>query len=105
MNTLKSPLGLFPAILDDLFVENRLDRSNYETFSIPRVNISENFTTFAIELAVPGIEKDRIEVEIDKKRLKVSSKSSENEESAATNKEDLKFTKKEFLNRKNQPSL
>ena len=95
MNTIKRPMGLLPAIFDELFVENKLDKANYETFSIPLVNISENFTTFVIELAVPGMEKESIDIEIDKRKLIVSSKHSSNEESAAKL-EDTQFTKREF---------
>ena len=58
----KSNLWL-PSIIDELFPENRLDSINYERFSIPLVNIKEDFSTFVIELAVPGLKKEDIAIE------------------------------------------
>ena len=96
MKVVKRHNGLFPftSLFDDLFLENRLDSTNYERFSIPAVNISENLSTFVVELAVPGLTKDEFEIEIEKENLKVSSNPSENEDSAA--KEETTFTRKEF---------
>ncbi|NND64028.1 MAG: Hsp20/alpha crystallin family protein [Flavobacteriaceae bacterium] len=85
----------FPSIFDDFFPENRLDVSNYENFSIPKVNISENLATFVIELAVPGLNKESFTIEIEKKVLKVSSTIAPKRESADTSK-DTQFTRKEF---------
>ena len=80
MKVVKRHNGLFPftSLFDDLFLENRLDSTNYERFSIPAVNISENLSTFVVELAVPGLTKDEFEIEIEKENLKVSSNPSEN---------------------------
>lgn len=96
MKVVKRHNGLFPftSLFDDLFLENRLDSTNYERFSIPAVNISENLSTFVVELAVPGLTKDEFEIEIEKESLKVSSNPSVKEDSAA--KEETTFTRKEF---------
>jgi len=90
----KSNLWL-PSIIDELFPENRLDSINYERFSIPLVNIKEDFSTFVIELAVPGLKKEDIAIEVEKNLLKVSSKRTSEEENTE-DKEGVKFTRKEF---------
>jgi len=64
----------FPSILEDLLTENRLDVSNYENFSIPKVNIKENLSTFVVELATPGFTKENFGIELDENTLKVSGK-------------------------------
>ena len=84
-----------PSIFDELFPENRLESLNYESFSIPKVNIKENFSTFVIELAVPGLSKDSFDIEIEKEVLKVSSNVSPKEESTDTDTK-TQFTRKEF---------
>ena len=47
---------------------------NYETFSIPAVNIFENLPNFVVELAVPGLKKEDFTIEIEEDTLKISSK-------------------------------
>lgn len=84
-----------PSIFDELFPENRLESVNYERFSIPKVNIKENFSTFVIELAVPGLSKDSFDIEIEKEVLKVSSNVSPKEESTDADAK-TQFTRKEF---------
>jgi len=64
-----------PALLDNLFLDSRLDAmKNYETFSIPAVNIFENLPNFVVELAVPGLKKEDFTIEIEEDTLKISSK-------------------------------
>jgi HSP20 family protein len=84
-----------PSFFDELFPENRLESLNYERFSIPKVNIKENLSTFVIDLAVPGLSKDSFDIEIEKEVLKVSSNVSPKEESTDTNTK-TQFTRKEF---------
>jgi HSP20 family protein len=84
--------GWLPSIFDELLVENRLDVSNYENFSTPKVNISENFTNFVIALAVPGHRKEDFQIEVENKTLKVSVNSATKEQTE----ENTKYTLKEF---------
>lgn len=64
-----------PALLDNLFLDSRLDAmKNYETFSIPAVNIFENLPNFVVEMAVPGLKKEDFTIEIEEDTLKISSK-------------------------------
>ena len=91
-----------PGLLDNLFLDNKLDAlNNYETFSIPAVNISENLTNFVVELAAPGLHKEDFTIEVEEDTLKIASKKVEE------NKEenDLKFKKREFNYRNFQRSF
>ncbi|MBT8263119.1 MAG: Hsp20/alpha crystallin family protein [Bacteroidia bacterium] len=93
MKVVKRNTGWFPSIFDEFFTDNRLDVPNYENFSIPAVNIQENLTNFVIELAVPGLEKENIAIEVEENVLKVSSEVTSKTETEDT---DRKFTRKEF---------
>jgi HSP20 family protein len=73
MKVVKRNTGWFPSIFDEFFTENRLDVPNYENFSIPAVNIQENLTNFVIELAAPGLTKEKFAIEVEENVLKVSS--------------------------------
>ena len=95
MKLVKNNNVWLPTIFDDLFPENRMDSLNYERFSIPAVNIRDNFANFVIELAVPGLKKENIAIEIEKNVLKVSSNVSTSKESTDDN-DTFKFTRKEF---------
>ncbi len=94
MRMIKRNTGLFPSLFDDWFIENRLDREDYETFSIPAVNISENFSIFAIEIAAPGLEKENFSIELDKQVLTISSKNNSEDQSGSEN--NRKFKRREF---------
>jgi len=84
----------FPSLMDELFNDSRLDVSNYENFSIPKVNISENLTRFVLDFAMPGMKKEDFTIEIDQDLLKVSSNFSQENESSDT--KGTKFTRREF---------
>ena len=85
----------FPSILEDLLTENRLDVSNYENFSIPKVNIKENLANFIVELAAPGFTKENFSIEIDDTTLKISGKVASSDKKEAT-KKDESYTRREF---------
>lgn len=83
-----------PSILDNLFLDNRVDAlNNYETFSIPAINIVENLPNFVIELAAPGLQKENFTIEAEDDTLTIAAKKAveKNEESS-----DSKFMKREF---------
>ena len=94
MRTLRKNMW-FPSLMDDLFNDSRLDVSNYENFSTPKVNISENLTTFVLDFAMPGMKKEDFAIEIDQDLLIVSSNFSE-EKSSSDTESGTKFTRKEF---------
>jgi len=60
--------------------------------AIPEANISENENKYQIELAVPGLEKKDIKVEIEKDILKVRHESQEKKEN-----ENHRYSRREFL--------
>ncbi|MAP80672.1 MAG: hypothetical protein CL526_06240 [Aequorivita sp.] len=76
MNSVNKNSIWFPGLLDNFLFEKNDNsfRNNYETFSIPAVNIIENLTNFAIEIAIPGFNKENLIVEAEEDTLKVTSK-------------------------------
>lgn len=84
-----------PELLDNLLFDSRLDvfKNNYETFSIPAVNIIENFPNFVVELAVPGLQKDDFTIEVEEDTLKIASKKVEEK---TTENQESRFRKREF---------
>jgi HSP20 family protein len=95
MRTVNKSKFWIPSIFDEFFPENNLDSLNYERFSIPKVNIKENFTTFMVEIAAPGLKKEDFAIEIEKLVLKVSSNFTPKRETTGTD-NDTEFTRKEF---------
>lgn len=95
MKIVKKNSPWLPSMFDEFFPENRLESINYERFSIPSVNIKEDLSTFVIELAVPGLKKEDIAIEVDKDLLKISSKNTSEKENVEEN-EGVTYTRKEF---------
>jgi HSP20 family protein len=62
-----------------------------QNLSIPAANVTEGDSSYTIKMAVPGLEKDDFNVEIDNNVLTVSSKK---EKSAETQEDN--FTRKEY---------
>ena len=78
----------FSDLMSDFF-GNESYNDNYK--AIPKANISEDKNKYQIELAVPGLDKKNIKVEIDKDILKVHHESSEKKE----NENDM-YSRREF---------
>ena len=96
MKTLNREDIWFPAIFEDLFFENKLDVPNkFKTFSTPAVNISENLSSFVIELAAPGLKKEDFSIEIEEETLVISAKQASEQEEKIEN-DDSKYQKREF---------
>ena len=95
MKTVKRNNPWGPLFFDDFFPENKLESLNYESFSIPKVNIKENNSNFVVELAVPGLTKESFAIEIEKDVLKVSANVTPKSESTDTEVK-TQFTRKEF---------
>ena len=96
MKTMSKENLWFPAIIEDIFFDNKIDVPNkFKTFSIPAVNISENLINFAVELAAPGLKKEDFSIEIDEETLTVSVKqASETVEKEENN--DSRYQRREF---------
>ncbi|MAB56282.1 MAG: hypothetical protein CL524_01905 [Aequorivita sp.] len=95
MKTVNKNSIWLPGLLDNQLFDNKLDvlNNNYETFSIPAVNIIENFPNFVVELAVPGLQKEDFSIEVEEDTLKISSKKAK-EQTEENN--DSRFRKREF---------
>jgi HSP20 family protein len=76
--------------MNEFFGDNPFFSGRRGVFSRPAVNIAENDQAYKIELAVPGLSKQDIEVKIDKDLLIVSARKSQ------TNEENEKYTRREF---------
>ncbi len=104
MKTVNNTNTWLPNILDNLFLDNRLDTlNNYETFSIPAVNIIENLPSFVVELVVPGLQKEDFTIEVEEDTLKIASENIEKRDASASlsNREikevkGSKFRRREF---------
>ncbi|MDC8001917.1 Hsp20/alpha crystallin family protein [Aequorivita todarodis] len=95
MKTVNKNSIWLPGLLDNFLFDNKLDafKNNYETFSIPTVNIIENLPNFVVELAAPGLQKEDFTIEVEEDTMKIASKKIE------TNKEetnDFSFIRREF---------
>lgn len=83
---------VFPTFFDDFFAKDLLGWDNGSTSfkTTPAVNIRETDDHYAIELAVPGLNKEDFNVELDDNLLTISfEKKAEKEETG-------KFTRREF---------
>lgn len=85
--------GMFPNLWNDMF-ENDLfpfsKRSNGGD-SVPAVNIHENENNYDVELAVPGMKKENISIDVDGEMLVISA-----ENKAMETKDEGKVTLREF---------
>lgn len=79
----------------DNFFDNELGTgflSNFNTgMSLPAVNIKEEADNFKLEIAVPGMNKDDFNVDVDNKVLSISSEKTEEHD-----KSDENYTRREF---------
>ncbi|TAN14253.1 MAG: Hsp20/alpha crystallin family protein [Chitinophagaceae bacterium] len=83
MKLLKSNSNLFPSVFSDFFGMDDF----FDNFSVwdndawlPATNIKEDEKSYGIELAVPGMKKEDITLEVDNGTLTVSGKSKEEKE-------------------------
>jgi HSP20 family protein len=80
-------------LFDNLFGDQKnekMERKNYEC--APSTNILETNDDFKVQMAVPGVNKKDIKIDLEKNILTISSdKSAENKEN-----NDVKFTRREF---------
>ncbi|MGB0788130.1 MAG: Hsp20/alpha crystallin family protein [Marinirhabdus sp.] len=87
----------FPSLFNDMLLGNRLDAHlpGLGTFGTPSANISENTSSFVIEMSVPGFKKEDFTVEIEENTLKFTA--NKQIEKTEEGKEDrANFTRKEF---------
>lgn len=81
-----NPASVFSNMFEDFY------RNDFSNASVPAVNIKEAETSFNLELAAPGYEKNDFKISLDNNLLTISSeKTSETED-----KDSEEFTRKEF---------
>ena len=89
MNLIHKQRTFFPSLIDNYF-NQECDFKIPNHNSLPAVNIKELDTHFDIHLAVPGMKKNDLEIEVDNGLLSISS---------STNNKDIieeEFTRREF---------
>lgn len=85
--------GMFPSILDEFFNDDffRLPAVVTRSSSYPAVNIKETEKDYTLEMAVPGLKREDIKVNLEKSVLTISfDKKEEHKE------ENGKYTRREF---------
>ncbi|MCB0485424.1 MAG: Hsp20/alpha crystallin family protein [Flavobacteriaceae bacterium] len=84
-------IPVFPTLLDDFFRDWSTTNFSETNTTLPAVNIRENDDQFTVEVAVPGMEKEDFQIDLDNNILTISSeKKIENEET------NDKYTRKEY---------
>ena len=82
----KSDFSFLPSLMDEIF--NDFSKSSN---TLPAVNIKENEASFVVEVAIPGLSKEDITINVENNILTISSeKQQESDES------NEKYTRKEY---------
>lgn len=92
-------INQMPLLFDDFFNRDIVNwgLSNFSdtNTTIPSVNIKETPNNFEVEVAAPGMSKKDFKVELDGNLLTISSEKT-NETNGREDKEDEKYTRREF---------
>lgn len=91
MNLIRKQPPFFPSLIDDLINTDWNLKVPSFSSTVPAVNIKELDSQFEIELAVPGMNKDDFEIEVEDGVLSISSTQEEEQVN-----EKGKFTRREF---------
>ncbi|MFN4298445.1 MAG: Hsp20/alpha crystallin family protein [Thermaurantimonas sp.] len=85
--------GMIPSILDEIFNDDffRIPVAFPKAPAYPAVNIKESDTDYKVEMAVPGLKKEDIKVNLEKGVLTISFEKKEEHE------EKDKYTRREFV--------
>jgi len=82
-----------PGFLDDWFANDRFfDSDFFKKDWVPAVNIAEKDQSYELEIAIPGMKKEDIQIHVDKGVLEVSGETKTEKEE----KDEKKYTRKEF---------
>ncbi|PHN03552.1 Hsp20/alpha crystallin family protein [Flavilitoribacter nigricans] len=96
MTLIKSNFPTLPRLFDDFFTRDVFDwgNSNFSNTNttLPAVNIVENNEGFLVEMAAPGMKKEDFTIELENEVLKITS----HRETEQENKEDERYTRREF---------
>ena len=91
MNLIRKQPPFFPSLIDDFINTDWNLKVPSFSSTVPAVNIKELDSQFEIELAVPGMNKDDFEIEVEDGVLSISSTQEEEQVN-----EKGKFTRREF---------
>ncbi|NKI32932.1 Hsp20/alpha crystallin family protein [Croceivirga thetidis] len=91
MSLVKRNQVLFPSLFNDLLSPDWFGGLENGNRNVPAVNIKENDDNFELELAIPGLKKEDVNIEVDESILTISSEARHESESKEAN-----FTRKEF---------
>ena len=84
-----------PSLFDDFFKpwNEWFDNSGFSgrVMNVPAVNISEQKDNYLVSLAVPGVKKEDLKIDVDGNMLTISSEREESNEE-----KDKKFTRREY---------
>ena len=80
------------SLFDDFFTNTDKLDTNYNKHTIPAVNIKEHETGFVIELAVPGMKKEDLNIELENNKLSIS-----NEKEPVENEDGGIYVRREFI--------
>jgi HSP20 family protein len=89
-----NPTSPLADLFEDLFgneQKEKMERRNYEC--APSTNILETDKEFKLQMAVPGVKKEDIKIDLEKNVLNISSEKS----AEKGNDESEKYTRREFL--------
>lgn len=84
---------MFPSLSDEFFGKDFLSSffDRIPGYSIPAVNISEDGSSFGIEVAAPGLSREDFKIDVHNQVLTISSEKEEKKES-----EEINYRRKEF---------
>lgn len=89
-----NPTSPLADLFEDLFgneKKEKMERKNYEC--APSTNILETNENFQLQMAVPGVKKEDIKIDLEKNILNISSEKSAQENAD----ENSKYTRREFM--------
>jgi HSP20 family protein len=83
--------SIFDEMFDEFFSADKAPGQSWARYQEPLVNILEDKEAFVIELAIPGVEKNEVEIKVDKDQLIIQGKAGVMDEES-----EIKYMKKEF---------
>ena len=82
----------FSRFFDDFFADEFFNKPIRQNEAVPPVNVKESETGYDLEVAIPGFNKEDINIEVKDDLLTIASRQESKQEVT----EDNKFTRKEF---------
>jgi HSP20 family protein len=82
----------FPSLMEEFFRPDWAGRADFNSLTVPPVNIRETDTAFEVELSAPGKKKEDFNIEVENELLTISSQFSEHK----PEEEEGKYTRREF---------